>query len=61
MDQKRNHKGNEKIIREEYNENTTQQNLGDAAKAIPRGRFIVMMQTLLKTRNISNEQSSFTT
>ena len=38
------------------NELTTIQNLWDTAKAIPRGKFIMIQAYLKKDRNISNKQ-----
>ena len=38
----RNQKGNQKFLETNDNENTTTQNLWDAAKAVLRGKFIVV-------------------
>ena len=38
------------------NELTTIQNLWDTAKAIPRGKFIMIQAYLKRNRNISNKQ-----
>ena len=49
-----------KILETNYNENTTTQNLWDAAKAVLRGTFIAIQSYLKKTRKTSNIQPNFT-
>ena len=44
-----------KYLETNDNENTTTQNLWDAAKAILRRKFIAIQSYLKQTRNISNE------
>ena len=44
----RNQKGNKKILETNDNENTTTQNLWDAAKAVLRGKFIAIQSYLKK-------------
>ena len=44
-----------KYLETNDNENTTTQNLWDAAKEVLRGKFIAI-QSYLKTQNISNKQ-----
>ena len=41
------------------NENTTYQNLWDAAKAVLRGEFVVVNAYIKKRREISNPQANF--
>ena len=48
-----------KFLETNENENTTQ-NLWDAAKAVLRGKFIVIRSYLKKTRKTSNRQPKFT-
>ena len=48
-----------KYLETNDNENTTTQNLWDAAKAVIRRKFIAI-QSYLKTRNISNKQTKLT-
>ena len=43
------------------NENTTFQNLWDAAKVVQKGKCIVMQAFLKKTRNISNKTPNLPT
>ena len=45
-----------KILETNDNKNTTTQNLWDAAKAVLRGKFIVMYIFLKKQGKISNKQ-----
>ena len=52
MVQRGNQKGNKKYLETNDNEDTTIQNLWDAAKAMPRWNFIVM-QDFLKKEEIS--------
>ena len=42
------------------NENTTVQNLWDAAKAVLRGKYMAIQAFLKKTRKVSNTQPNFT-
>ena len=49
-----------KFLETNDNENTTTQNLWDAAKAVLRGKFIAIQFYLKKTRKISNKQPNFT-
>ena len=49
-----------KYLETKDNENMTTQNLWDAAKAVPRGKFIAI-QSYLKTRKISNKRNNLTT
>ena len=44
----RNQKGNQKFLETNNNENTTTQNLWDAAKAVLRGKFIAVQSCLKK-------------
>lgn len=53
MDQWRNQR-NKKIHGDKWDWDTMVQNLWNAAKAILRGKFIVIQAYLKKTRNISN-------
>ena len=45
-----------KFLERNENELTTTQNLWDTAKAVLRGKFIVIQAYLKKNRNISNKQ-----
>ena len=45
-----------KLLETNENELTTIQNLWDTAKAVLRGKFIVIQAYLKKNRNISNKQ-----
>ena len=56
----KNQKGNQKISINKDNENTTTQNLWDAAKAVLRGKFILITILPQETRKISNRQPNFT-
>ena len=47
----RNQKGNQKFLETNDNENTTTQNLWDAAKAVLRGNFIAIQSYLKKQEN----------
>ena len=49
-----------KFLETNDDENTTTQNLWDAAKAVLRGKFIVIQFYLQKTRKTSNRQPNFT-
>ena len=49
-----------KFLETNDNENTTTQNLWDEAKAVLRGKFIVV-QSYLKIQEILNKQPNFTT
>ena len=49
-----------KYLETNDNENTTIQNLWDAAKAVLRGKFIAIQSYLKKTRKISNKQPNLT-
>ena len=49
-----------KFLETNDNENTTIQNLWDAAKAILREKFIAVQSYLKKTRKTSNRQPNFT-
>ena len=48
-----------KILETNDNENTTIQNLCDAAKAVLRGKFIAMHVFLKKQEKISNKQPTY--
>ena len=48
-----------KFLKTNDNENTTTQNLWDAAKAVLRGKFIAI-QSYIKKKNTSNRQHNFT-
>ena len=50
----RNQKGNKKTLEKNYTENTTIQNLWDAAKSDLRGKFIVIQAYLKKQTNKQN-------
>ena len=57
VDQRRNHKGNAKILRDNKNKTTTYPKLQEAAKAGPRGIFInIDICIKKKKRKISNQQ-----
>ena len=49
-----------KFLEKNDNENTTTQNLWDAAKAVLRGKFIAIQSYLKETRKTSNRQPNFT-
>ena len=49
-----------KFLETNDNENTTTQNLWDAARAVLRGKFIVIQSYLQKTRKTLNRQPNFT-
>lgn len=51
MDQRRNQTRDQKSLETNENENTTFQNVGDAAKAVLRGRFLVSHAYLPKQEN----------
>ena len=49
-----------KILETNDNENTTTQNLWDAAKAVLRGKFIAIQSYFKETSKISNRPPNFT-
>ena len=49
-----------KCLETNDNENTTTQNLGDAVKAVPRGKFIAIQSYFKETSKISNRPPNFT-
>ena len=49
-----------KFLETNDNENTTTQNLWDAAKAVLRGKFIAIQSYLKKQEKTSNRQLNFT-
>ena len=55
MGQRRNHKGNQKILETNVNKNTTYQNSWDAMKAVLKVKFIEANAYTKKRRNISNQ------
>ena len=58
MCQRRNKKRNKKYLETNQNGNTIYQNIWDTAKAVLRGKFIVI-NAYIKKKKISNEQSNF--
>ena len=50
-----------KYLETNDSENTMTQNLWDAAKAVPRGKFIAVQSYLKKQKKISKKQSNLTT
>lgn len=56
MDQRRNHKGNEKILQDEWKwKKTAYQNLGNAVKVILGGELIAVNNCIEKVWEISNQ------
>ena len=55
----KNQRGNQKISEANENENTSYRNLWDTAKAVLRGKFIVINAHTKKKRNILNKQLNF--
>lgn len=53
MGQRRNHNGNEKIPWNKWNENTTYQNLRDAAKVVQRGILTIVNAYIKKERSLN--------
>ena len=49
-----------KCLETNDNENTTTQNLGDAVKAVLRGKFIAIQSYLKETSKTSKRQPNFT-
>ena len=50
----------EKCLETNDNENITTQNLGDAVKAVLRGKFIAIQSYLKETRKTPKRQPNFT-
>ena len=52
MDQKRNHKGNQKILKINKTKNTTYQNVWDKVKVVRRGKFKAIKAYTKKTERL---------